>query len=124
MHRLTKNSGPLWRPLLYSAPQQRNICIARVRRAHVDHPRQSYNHLRNILASQDPTAGEIMAPNTSQSIEDGRKEEENGSRNQIRLIRKDAKPLYDAHNRVHESAHVVSDEAADEGLEFRRGLGS
>ncbi|EER39596.1 predicted protein [Histoplasma capsulatum H143] len=62
-----------------------------------------------------------MAPNTSQSIEDGRKEEENGSRNHIRWIRKDAEPLDDAHNKVHENAHEVCGEAADERIEFRRG---
>lgn len=83
--------------------------------------RQSYNHLRNALASENLAASEIVSLQSSEAVEDGRDEKENGGNNQGRGASNNADPLNGAHCEVHSCAHVVGRETADKRVElFRR----
>jgi hypothetical protein len=79
------------------------------------------NHLRNSLPAQRLATHEFILPQRSNPIKARSQQQDHGSGNKTCWVRSNANPLYDGHDEVDCSAHVVCGEAADEVVEFAGG---
>jgi hypothetical protein len=75
------------------------------------------NHLRNTLSAQCLTRSKLLLLQPRQRIERRSDKQHYRRRNQARGVADKRKPLYDAHDAVDRSTHVVCLEASDEAVE-------
>lgn len=78
----------------------------------------SNDHLRNTLTAECLAADELLAPQTSQRVEDGGDSEHDSGGNETRGAGDETNPLDSTHSGIHSGAHVIGGEAADEGIEL------
>lgn len=80
-----------------------------------------HNHLGNSLPAQRLTTHELILPQRSNSVKARCQEQHHRSGNKTRGVYYNTNPLYNAHDEVDCSTHVVCGEAADKLVEFGGG---
>jgi hypothetical protein len=78
------------------------------------------NHLGDTVTTQSLASNESLALDSSQCVEGGCDEENNGSDDETGRLDGDRDPLDDTHGKVDGGAHVIGLESADEGVKRGR----